>query len=148
MVKWAQIYGCHELFLKSTDRNVNNLYYLTLRFLMKLTKVACLIQDVSPYCGDKRMARRCTRRSLPNYFDMTSYHWNVRLIGFYIRSLESPGDLPRVIEILCLFASGAQRNSEKKQNFYHEWRITRAFPTTHVSTYFFRKPTTFNIANS
>jgi hypothetical protein len=23
------------------------------------------------------MARRCTRRSLPNYFDMTSYHWNV-----------------------------------------------------------------------
>jgi hypothetical protein len=24
------------------------------------------------------MARRCTRRSLPNYFDMMSYHWNVR----------------------------------------------------------------------
>jgi hypothetical protein len=31
----------------------------------------------SSHCGDKRMARRCTRRSLPNYFDMTSYHWNV-----------------------------------------------------------------------
>jgi hypothetical protein len=30
------------------------------------------------HTGDKRMARRCTRRSLPNYFDMTSYHWNVR----------------------------------------------------------------------
>jgi hypothetical protein len=46
---------------------------------LKLKKVACLIQDViSPHCGDKRMARRCTRRSLPNYFDMTSYHWNVR----------------------------------------------------------------------
>jgi SAM-dependent MidA family methyltransferase len=77
---------------------------------MKLTKVACLIQDVvSPYCGDKGMARRCTRRSLPNYFDMTSYHWNVRLIGSYIRSLERPGDLPRVIEILCLFASTAKK---------------------------------------
>ena len=48
-----------------------------------------------------------------------------RLIGSYIRSWERPCDLPRVIEILCLFASGA-----------------------HVSTYFFRKPTTFTIANS
>jgi hypothetical protein len=48
------------------------------RFPLKLKKVACLIQDVSPHCGDKRMVRRCTRRSLPNYFDMTSYHWNVR----------------------------------------------------------------------
>jgi hypothetical protein len=25
------------------------------------------------------IVRRCTRRSLPNYFDMTSYHWKVRL---------------------------------------------------------------------
>ena len=33
-----------------------------------------------------------------------------RLIGSYIRSWERPGDLPRVIDILCLFASGAQRN--------------------------------------
>ena len=24
------------------------------------------------------MVQRCTRRSLSNYFDMTSYHWNVR----------------------------------------------------------------------
>jgi hypothetical protein len=39
----------------------------------------CLIQDaVSPHFGDKRKARRCTGRSLPNYFDMTSYHWNAR----------------------------------------------------------------------
>jgi hypothetical protein len=30
-----------------------------------------------------------------------------RLIGSYIRSWERPGDLSRVIEILCLFASGA-----------------------------------------
>ena len=37
----------------------------------------------------------------------------VRLIGSYIRSWERPGDLPRVIEILCLFASGAQRNERK-----------------------------------
>ena len=36
--------------------------------------------------------------------------WNFytnRLIGSYIRSWERPGDLQRVIEILCLFASGA-----------------------------------------
>jgi hypothetical protein len=46
----------------------------------RLSDTRCLIQDVvSPHCGDKRMARRCTRRSLPNYFDMTSYHWNVKM---------------------------------------------------------------------
>jgi hypothetical protein len=28
------------------------------------------------------MARRCTRHSPLNYFDMTSYHWNVRHKGF------------------------------------------------------------------
>jgi hypothetical protein len=45
----------------------------------RLSGTRCLIQDVvSPQCGDKRMARRYSRRSLPNYFDMTSYHWNVR----------------------------------------------------------------------
>jgi hypothetical protein len=39
--------------------------------------------------------------------------WMSRLIGSYIRSWERPGDLPRVIEILCLFASGAQRNERE-----------------------------------
>jgi hypothetical protein len=35
-------------------------------------------------------------------------------MGFsYIRSWERPGDLPRVIEILCLLASGAQRNERE-----------------------------------
>ena len=44
----------------------------------RLSDTKCLIQDVvSPHCGDKRMARRCTRHSLPNYLVMTSYHWNV-----------------------------------------------------------------------
>jgi hypothetical protein len=38
---------------------------------------------------------------------------NQRLIGSYIRSWERPGDLPRVIEIVCLFASGAQRNERE-----------------------------------
>ena len=37
----------------------------------------------------------------------------IRIIGSYIRSWERPGDLPRAIEILCLFASGAQRNERK-----------------------------------
>ena len=37
-----------------------------------------------------------------------------RIIGSYIRSWERPGDFPRVIEILCLFASGAQRNERKE----------------------------------
>ena len=42
-----------------------------------LSDTRCVVQDVvSPQCGDKRMARRCTIRSLPNYFVMTSYHWN------------------------------------------------------------------------
>jgi len=40
-----------------------------------------MIKDVvSPHCGDKRMAWRCTRFSLPNYFVMTLDHialvWN------------------------------------------------------------------------
>ena len=35
------------------------------------------------------------------------------VIGSYIRSWERPGDLPRVIEMLCLFASGAQRNERE-----------------------------------
>jgi hypothetical protein len=39
---------------------------------------------------------------------------DVRLIRSYIRSWERPGDLPQVIEILCLFASGAQRNERKE----------------------------------
>ena len=38
--------------------------------------------------------------------------------------------------------------AKRHTNFYHERKITRAFPTTHVNTYFFRKPTTFTIANS
>ena len=38
---------------------------------------------------------------------------NQRLIGSYIRSWERPGDLLRVIEMLCLFASVAQRNERK-----------------------------------
>jgi len=44
---------------------------------LNLKKVACLIQDVvSPHCGDKRMTRRCTWSSLPNYIFIRSYHWN------------------------------------------------------------------------
>ena len=38
----------------------------------RLSDTRCLIQDVvSPHYGDKR-------KTLPNYFVMTSYHWNVR----------------------------------------------------------------------
>ena len=42
----------------------------------------------------------------------------------------------------------AAKRAKRHNNLYHEWKITRAFPTTHVSTYFFRKPTAFTIANS
>ena len=45
---------------------------------------------------------------------MNIHYQQVRLIGTYIRSWERPSDLPRVIEILCLFASGAQRNERKE----------------------------------
>ena len=40
------------------------------------------------------------------------------IIGSYIRSCERPGDLPRVKEIVCLFASGAQRNERKDTTIY------------------------------
>ena len=42
----------------------------------------------------------------------------------------------------------AAKRAKRHKKLYHEWKITQAFPTTHVSTYFFRKPTTFTIANS
>jgi hypothetical protein len=29
------------------------------------------------------------------------------------------------------------KRAKRNKNFYHEWKITRAFPTTHVSTYIF-----------
>ena len=54
--------------------------FCTFSFVFKessLSDTRCLIQDVvSPHCGDKTMARRCTRSSLQDYFVMTSYHWN------------------------------------------------------------------------
>ena len=75
----------HRYFVLKTVHHVNKRSYLTLcTFSFEIKEgrpsdTRCLIQDaVSPHCGDKRMAQRCTRRSLPNYFDVTSYHWNVR----------------------------------------------------------------------
>ena len=45
----------------------------------RLSDAKCMIEDVvSPHCGDKILPRRCTRRSLLNYLDMTSYLWNMR----------------------------------------------------------------------
>ena len=54
------------------------IFYLTLwTFSFNINE--SLIQDVvSPHCGDQRIRRRCTRRSLPKYLVMTSYLWNVR----------------------------------------------------------------------
>ena len=55
-----------------------------------------------------------TSHPLRNVFEaMMEKGQDFRLIGSYIRSWERPGDLPRVIEMLCLFASGAQRNERK-----------------------------------
>jgi len=71
---------------------LNKIHYLTLCTFSfeinesRLSDTKCLIQDVVlPHCGDKRLARCCTRRSLRNYLVMTSYHWNVGTI-LYIRS--------------------------------------------------------------
>ena len=76
---------CQKYLLYIVMIQLNKLIYLTLYTFSfeingsHLSDTRCLIQDVvSPHCGDKRMARRCTRYSLSNYFDMTSYHWNVR----------------------------------------------------------------------
>jgi hypothetical protein len=77
--------------LESGEKNINvdkildKRYHLTLQTVLleinesRLSDTRCLMHDVvSPHCGDKRMVRRSTRRSLPNSFDMTSYHWNVK----------------------------------------------------------------------
>ena len=56
------------------------LTFCTVSFEFKessLSDTRFLIQDVVlPHFGDKRMALRCTRSSLPNYFVLTSNHWN------------------------------------------------------------------------
>jgi hypothetical protein len=86
------IYGCIPTnLLQTCFRLVRTTLYLTLcTFPLKLTKVARLLQDVvSPQCGDKRMARRCTRRSLPNYFVMTSHHWNLGEKHIYVSNVHS-----------------------------------------------------------
>ena len=73
----------------------------------RLSATRCLLQDIaSPHCGDKRMARRSTKRSLPNYFDMTSYHWNVRHIESNTGKSARQGNLrhPRGFPCLALFA--------------------------------------------
>ena len=41
----------------------------------RLSDTRCCI---TTHCGDKRMGRRWTRRSLPIFLVMTSCHWNVR----------------------------------------------------------------------
>ena len=148
------------------------------------------------------MARRCTRRSLPNYFDMKSYHWNVRQKTItwhwwknsknnvtFMHKMQSPWEycanfnstlviclkfvfiemLDKLITYIWRLPVWIAKNSRflhtflgktgwsstsdrnfilRHSNFYHERKITRAFPTTHVSTYFLRKLTTFTIANS
>ena len=72
-------------YIKSEKVDPNNIVYQTFCtfsfeiYESRLFDTRCMLQDVvSPHCGDKRMARRCTRRSMPSYFVMTSYHWNVR----------------------------------------------------------------------
>ena len=58
---------------------LDNIIYLTLcmfSFEIKESSLSDTRCCITPHY--KRMVRRCTRRSLPNYFNMTSYHWNVR----------------------------------------------------------------------
>ena len=47
--------------------------------------------------------------------------WFTEEIGTYMRRCESPGDLPRVIEIFVSF---------------REWKITRSFPRTYARIYY------------
>jgi len=76
--------GCYlvssEYNLTIVLRIVYYLTFFTFSFEFKESRLCdtrCLTQDVvSPHCGGKRMARRCTRSSLSNYFVMMSYHWN------------------------------------------------------------------------
>ena len=67
------------------------------------------------------------------------------LIGSYIRSWERPGDLPRVIEILCLFHEwSAAKRAKRNKKFYHEWKITRAFPNNACKYLFLPYTNNFN----
>jgi len=78
----------------STSRNqvdliyrTDNSYYLTLCTFSfeinesRLSDTRCLIQDVvSPHCGDKRMVRHCTRRSLDEllWHDVIPLEWETK----------------------------------------------------------------------
>ena len=74
-------YGIIDFCCSKAEAEVNiidleTIYPFSFEFKGRsLSDTRCMIQYViSPHCGDKRMARRCTRSSLPNYFVMTSFH--------------------------------------------------------------------------
>ena len=62
--------------------------------------------------------------------------WFMEEIGTYMRCWESPGDLPRVIEIFVSFHSFRCAPLAQTYNFYHSWKIIRSFPRTYVRTYY------------
>jgi hypothetical protein len=68
------------------------------------------------YCTFNNILVRKAQISVESYLVYQSVSQKSILcdVGSYIRSWERPGDLPRVIEIVCLFASGAQRNERKE----------------------------------
>jgi hypothetical protein len=56
-----------------------------------------------------------TLNDIDNIINIKSHENREQVLrGSYIRSWERPGDLPWVIELLCLFTSGAQRNERKE----------------------------------
>jgi hypothetical protein len=89
ILSWRHIIGMrgktrqwykHTLYVISLSNiSMKTNFKQIIRVEIRLTNLYNTLREqdvVSPHRGDKRMARRCTRRSLPNYFDMTSYHWN------------------------------------------------------------------------
>ena len=76
----------------------------------------------------------------------TSKSWNNRFLHTFLGKTGWSSTSDR--NVMSFREWSAAKRAKRHTNFYHERKITRAFPTTHVSTYFFRNPTTFTISRT
>jgi hypothetical protein len=107
--------GTVFVYLLSNFRFDNNLLIVVIwRIFTQTTRSLVALDSGSLYKG--RMHGKTLGRNKSDWLkkEAVMQRGLLRLIGSYIRSWERPGDLPRVIEISCLFASGVQRNERKE----------------------------------
>jgi hypothetical protein len=102
--------------------------------------------EISPRTMSTLTSTQLTAPSPYSFLNNCTIHGSVT-INFSVQNQSLANQQPPQLTFQRTDELSAKR-AKRHNNFYHEWKISRAFPTTNVSTYFFRKPTTFTIANS